>query len=202
MRVPIERYLQGAGTKVHSYVVAVPFSPIDLDLGHLTRGEWDALTDRFRIWYMPGDAGSPGQQLCYVVIRKFDSEAGVLTYVHIIVNLSAGLDDAPDFMVGVLSNDDVRSRTALNAIVGVPPVFHRRSELRVVEHRWRTDPSAVLRFTANVHSVCVKPSQGEAGFNLKFKLQPGVTDELRRNMGAWWPNFCAERDPSVAHARR
>ena len=188
MRVPIGKYLDGERTRVYSYVVAVPFSPIDIDITHLTRGEWNAAADRFRLWYMPGD-GAAGSQLCYLVVRKFDPRTEVLVYMHIVVSLNAeGGAGRPSFMMGVLSNDDVRSKAALNAIVGIPPVFHRRTELRVVEHRWRTDPEAVLRFTANAHSVLAGVGPGAVAFNLKFELPPGITDEFRRNLGAWWPS--------------
>lgn len=100
VRVPIQRYIEGNGAKVHSYVVSVPFSPIDVDLGHLARGEWNVLTDRFRFWFMPGDGNTSGGQLCYVVIRKFDLQAGVLEYIHINANLGSGGERGePKFML-------------------------------------------------------------------------------------------------------
>lgn len=58
----------------------------------------------------------------------------------------------------------------------------------MVERRWRTDANAVLRFTANVHSAVTKPGPEDVVFKLKVELQQGFTDELRRNMGAWWPS--------------
>ena len=190
MRVPIERYLDGTASRVYSYVVAVPFSPIDLDLGRLARGEWNASSDRFRVWHMPGDARKGLPQLCYVIVRKFDPQAGVLTFLHIVVNLDAqGEDSSRNFTIGVLSNDDVRSRAALGAVIGIPPAFHRRSELLVIERRWRTDASAVLRFAANAQSAMSKPGPGETGFNIRLELEPGIVEELRRNMGAWWPSL-------------
>lgn len=198
MRVPLERYLDGTAARVHSYVVAVPFSPIDLDLGRLARGEWNASSDRFRLWHMPGDGRSGLPQLCYVIVRKLDSRAGVMTFLHIVVNLDVqeGDDRGQSFTIGVLSNDDARSRAALGAVIGVPPAFHMRSELRVIERRWRTDASAVLRFAANAQSAVSKPGSGETGFNIRLELEPGIVDELRRNMGAWWPTVKPRRTVS------
>jgi len=74
------------GAKVYSLVVAVPFSPLDIDLGHLARGEWNALTDRFRVWILPKEGESDSQPACYVMIRKFDPRDGVLLYGHVVSN--------------------------------------------------------------------------------------------------------------------
>ena len=190
MRVPLQTYLQGGEAKVYSFVAAVPFSPIDIDLGHLARGEWNALTDRFRIWYMPGEEGRHDTQLCYVMIRKFDPQNEVLTYAHVMVNLNMRSEEGtrPNFTIGILSNDDIRARAALNAMLEIPPAFHRRSELRLIERKWRTDPDAVFRFTANIHSTTAQQEGGGVVYKLKFELPPGVTDQLRRNMGSWWQN--------------
>jgi hypothetical protein len=188
MRIPIEAYLKEEEAKVYSFVAAVPFSPIDVDLGRLARGEWNALTDRFRIWYMPGEVGVSDSQLCYMMVRKYDPQNGVLAYLHIMVNLGAREAGAerPSFIVGILSNDDVRARAAFNAMLDIPPAFHRRSELRVLERRWRSDPGAVMRFAANVHSVVARPEEGGPVYNLKFGLLPGMADQLKQSMGAWW----------------
>ena len=190
MRVPLQTYLQGGEAKVYSFVAAVPFSPIDIDLGHLARGEWNALTDRFRIWYMPGEEGRQDTQLCYVMIRKFDPQNEVLTYAHVMVNLNMRSEEGtrPNFTIGILSNDDIRARAALNAMLEIPPAFHRRSELRLIERKWRTDPDAVFRFTANIHSTTAQQEGGGVVYKLKFELPRGVTDQLRRNMGSWWQN--------------
>ena len=189
LRVPLRTYLQGGEAKVYSFVAAVHFSPIDIDLGHLARGEWNALTDRFRIWYMPGEEGRNDTQLCYVMIRKFDPHNDVLMYAHVIVNVNAKGEgpDRPNFVVGILSNDDVRARSALNAMLEIPPAFHRRSELRLIERKWRTDPDAVFRFAANVHSSTAQ-KEGGVVYKLKSELPPGIAEQLRRNMGAWWQN--------------
>ena len=171
-------------------MAAVPFSPIDIDLGHLARGEWNALTDRFRIWYMPGEEGRGDTQLCYLTIRKYDPHNEVLTYAHVMVNLNGRGDceTRPSFVVGILSNDDIRARTAVNAMVEIPPVFHRRAELQLIERKWRSDPDAVLRFAANVHSAKTEMSAGGQVYGLKFELPPGLTEQLKQNMGAWWQN--------------
>jgi hypothetical protein len=176
--------------KVYSFVAGVPFSPIDIDLGHLSRGEWNAITDRFRVWYMPGEDGKSETQLCYVMVRKLDPHDGVLTYAHVMVNLrgNGSKEDGPNFMVGVLSNDDVRARTAVNAMLDIPPIFHRRAELETIERKWRSDPDAVFRFTANVHSATALASTDGAVYELKFELPPGITEQFRQNMGAWWHN--------------
>jgi len=39
LRVPLEAYLSMNGAKVYSFVVGIPFSPLDFELGHLARGE-------------------------------------------------------------------------------------------------------------------------------------------------------------------
>jgi len=155
LRIPLEAYLSMKGAKVYSLVVDVPFSPLDIDLGHLARGEWNALTDRFRVWFLPKEGGSAGQPTCYVMIRKFDPQVGVLLYGHIVINTDekAGVESSRSFTIGIMSNDEVRARFMLNSILDIPPSFHRRSEVRIIERRWRSDPDAVMRFLANVHSA-------------------------------------------------
>src|SRR5207253_4170057 len=111
MRFPLETYLNGKECKVYSLVASVPFSPLDLDLGLLARGQWDALRDRFRFWYLPKVDGQNGDNpVCYVMIRKFDREQDILVYMHVVVDLGAkfGGDNQSLFMLGILSNDDVR----------------------------------------------------------------------------------------------
>lgn len=183
-RVLLESYLRGSGAKVYSLVVSVPFSPLDIDLGRLARGEWNALTDRFRVWYLPKQDGG-GEPVCYVMVRKFDPADGVLLYGHVVVNTrrEAGSEDR-SFTVGIMSNDEVRARFMLNSMLDIPPSFHRRSEVRLVEHRWRSDPEAVMRFLANVHSALGQ--HGGKACTLRFEPPPGVMKEIARNMGAWW----------------
>lgn len=190
MRVPLEMYFHGGQARVYSIVAAVPFSPIDIDLGHLARGEWNALTDRFRIWYMPGEVGRDDTQLCYMVIRKFDPHNGVITYAHVIVNLNTSNHNRvkSNFTVGILSNDDIRARYTLNAMLEIPPAFHRRNELQLLERRWRTDQDVVFRFATNIHSTLARPGRGGVPYKLKLELPPGMTDQLRRNVGEWWQN--------------
>jgi len=178
------------GARVYSLVVAVPFSPLDIDLGHLARGEWNALTDRFRVWILPREGGSANQPTCYVMIRKFDPQDGILLYGHVVINT----DEKPDvgkplsFTVGIMSNDDVRARFMLNSILDIPPSFHRRSEIRLIEHRWRSDPDAVMRFLANIHSAMTQVPLNPSGkiYTLKFEPPPGLMEELKHGMGAWW----------------
>ncbi|HKT22146.1 MAG TPA: hypothetical protein VJR06_06025, partial [Nitrososphaerales archaeon] len=96
-----------------SLVARVPFSPLDIDLGHLARGEWNTPVDRFRVWYLPG--GESGDEpTCYVMVRKFDPRDGVLICGHLVVNLGKKLaKDGWSFTIGILSNDEVRARAML-----------------------------------------------------------------------------------------
>lgn len=189
LRVPLEAYLGSNGAKVYSLVVDVPFSPLDIDLGHLARGEWNALTDRFRLWYLPAE-GTRENYVCYVMIRKFDPEDRVLLYAHLVVNFEqkTGTDMPSCFTIGIMSNDEVRARSMLNSVLDIPPSFHRRNDVRLVERRWRSDPDAVMRFLANIHSVMVlsTPNPSEKVHTLKFEPPPGMMGELVRPMGAWW----------------
>lgn len=185
MRVPLDSYLQGHG-KVFSLVVGVPFAPLDVDLSRLARGEWNASVDRFRLWYLPGEGN--GGDACYLMVRKFDPTDGVLVWGHVVVNLARGAKDGCGFTVGLLSNDEVRARAMLGAMLEIPPSFHRRNELKVVERRWRSDSKAVLRFLANVHSSMMNsaPDSGGKAYTLRFEPPPGMMEELKRGMGAWW----------------
>jgi hypothetical protein len=188
LRVPLETYLQGTGARVYSLVVRVPFSPIDIDLGHLARGEWNALTDRFRVWYLPREDNVAGHPLCYVMVRKFDPKDGVLLYGHFVVNTEAKGDGKSEwnFTVGIMSNDEIRARAALNSMLDIPPSFHRRNEVRLVERRWRSDPEAVMRFLANVHSTLAQLEPSGKVYTLKFEPPPGMMGQLTKNLGAWW----------------
>ncbi len=186
MRVPLETYLHGSGAKVFSLVVGVPFSPLDIDLGHITRGEWNALTDRFRIWYLPKENGPEGQPVCYVMVRKFDPRDGILIYGHVVVNVEKADDSRSSFTVGIMSNDEVKARSMLNSMLDIPPSFHRRSEVRLIERRWRSDPEAVMRYLANIHSALAQRSPGGKVYELRLEPPPGMLGELKRNLGAWW----------------
>ena len=164
MRIPLVAYLRGQGTKVYSLVVEVPFAPLDIDIAYLSRGEWNPLTDRFRVWYLPDESGE-GPPACYLMVRKFDPKDGIVAYGHIVVNNRGrrGEDDGWSFTAGILSNDEVRARVMLNSILDIPPSYHRRSELRLVENRWRSDPGALMRFLANVHSVLSQSAPNPSG---------------------------------------
>jgi hypothetical protein len=188
LRIPLGSYLQGTGAKVYSLVVDVPFSPLDVDLGHLARGEWNVLTDRFRIWFLPRGDGSGNQPVCYVMIRKFDPRHGVLVYGHVVVNTEEkeGAEIQRSFTIGIMSNDEIRARSTLNSVLDIPPLFHRRSEVRLVEGKWRSDPEAVMRFLANIHSAMAQPAPSGKAYTLKFEPPPDMMGELKRNIGAWW----------------
>jgi len=189
LRVPLDAYLRGQGAKVYSLVVEVPFAPLDIDIAYLSRGEWNPVTDRFRVWCLPDDRAD-GPPVCYLMMRKFDRKDGVVVYGHIVVNTRqrGGGDGGWSFTAGILSNDEVRARVMLNSILDIPPSFHRRSELRLVEKRWRSDPDVVMRFLANVHSALSRPAPNPVGrvYTLKFEPPPGLMEELKRNLGAWW----------------
>lgn len=189
MRVPLEAYLRGQGTKVYSLVAGVPFAPLDIDIAYLSRGEWNPRTDRFRLWYLPDEDGE-GPPVCYLMVRKFDPKDGVIVYGHVVVNTrhKGREDDGRSYTMGILSNDEVRARVMLSSILDIPPSFHRRSELSLVEKRWRSDPEAVMRFLANVHSALSRsaPNPGGKVYTLKFEPPPGLMGELKRNIGAWW----------------
>jgi hypothetical protein len=188
LRIPLESYLSGTGVKVYSLVVGVPYAPLDVDLGHLARGEWNPLTDRFRIWSLPKEHGSDGSPTCYVTIRKFDPADGVLLYGHLVIDMEVNVrDENPmNFAVGIMSNDEVRARSMLNSMLEIPPSFHRRSEVRLIERKWRSDPDAVARFMANVHSVMMQSAQTGKVYTLKFEPPAGLMDDLKRNLPTWW----------------
>ena len=190
LRVPLKAYLSMTGAKVYSLVVEVPFSPLDIDLGHLARGEWNALTDRFRVWFLSKEDGSDIKPTCYVMIRKFDPQVGVLLYGHIVISIDEkpGVENPRCFTVGIMSNDEVRARFMLNSILDIPPSFHRRSEIRLIERRWRSDPDAVMRFLANIHSAMAQMAPNPSGkvYAIKFEPPPGLMGELKRGMGSWW----------------
>jgi hypothetical protein len=150
LRVPLEGYLRGETMKVYSLVAAVQFSPVDIDLNLLARGEWDATTDRMRVWFLPKTEGQSDKISCYVMIRKFDRKQESVVCVHIVPNLGAGEGD-DFFTIEILSNDDARARAVLGIFLGVPPIFHERTEISLVEDMWRTEPDPVMRFAANVH---------------------------------------------------
>ena len=189
MRVPLESYLSENGSKVYSLVVRVPFSPLDVDLGRLARGEWNPLTDRFRVWYLPPE-GESGVPVCYLMVRKFDPQDGVVLYGHMVVNIgkSPDVSEPWSFTIGIMSNDEVRARSMLNSMLDIPPSFHKRSEVRLVERKWRSDPEAVMRFLANIHSALANLSPDPSGkvYTLKFEPPAGMMGQLTKGLGAWW----------------
>jgi hypothetical protein len=172
--------------KVYSLVAAVQFSPVDIDLNLLARGEWDATSDRMRVWFLPKTEGQSDKLSCYVMIRKFDRKQEALVCVHVVPNLGAGAGD-DFFTVGILSNDDSRARAVLGIFLGVPPIFHERTEISLVEDRWRTEPDPVMRFAANVHSVLASRSTSKGKFH-ELKLEPpaDLMASLKPNLDTWW----------------
>jgi hypothetical protein len=124
------------------------------------------------------------------MIRKFDPEQDILVYVHVVVDLATkiGEDNQSFFMLGILSNDDIRARSTLAAIFDIPPVFHRRSEVRLVEKRWRNDAGALLtRFSANVYSVLAASRKtGDKLFTRNVTPSPHIFGKIKENVGKWW----------------
>lgn len=189
LRVPLASYLEGRPVSVYSLVATIPFSPLDVDLSRLSRGEWNPETDRFRIWYMPSEAAGDGQPVCYVMVRKFDQKDGVVVYAHFVINMSDKSDGKQKlFTVGVLSNDDVRARSLVNSLLEIPPSFHRRSEVKLIEKKWRSDPDPKLRFVANLQSALVGAQPNPSGIVYKTKLEPpsDMMRRIARGMESWW----------------
>jgi hypothetical protein len=188
VRVQLEGYLGRELPGVYSLVAAIPFAPVDVDLNVLARGEWDALTDRFRFWFLPKTEGKDGETSCYVMIRKFDPQQGVLVCVHIVANLEAGegTDVQRYFTLGILSNDDIRARAVLGIFLGVPPIFHKRSEVTLIEKKWRTDSGTVARFAANVYAT-VSAMAGRGGEVHRLTVEP-ASDLLAtlKPLDVWW----------------
>jgi hypothetical protein len=186
LRVPLEEYLGGKPTKVFSLVASVPYSPVDIDLNLLVRSKWNALGDRMRFWFLPKGEGRGDKSSCYFMIRKFDQEQGIVICVHIVANLDAGAGQDL-FTLGILSNDDVRARALLGIFLGVPPIFHERSELVLVEERWRTEPDPVMRFMANVHSALASMTDsGGKVYNLKIEPPADLLASIKPNLENWW----------------
>lgn len=172
--------------KVYSLVAAVQFSPVDIDLNLLARGEWDATCDRMRVWFLPKTERQGDKMSCYVMIRKFDRKQQALVCVHIVPNLGAGEGD-DFFTIGILSNDDVRAKAVLGVFLGVPPIFHERAEIALMEDMWRTEPDPVMRFAANVHSAVASMSRPSDKFH-ELKLEPpaDLMASLKPNLDTWW----------------
>jgi len=73
----------------------------------------------------------------------------------------------------------------LNSILDIPPSFQRRSDVRLIERRWRSDPDAVMRFLANVHSAMAQMAQNPSGkvYALKFEPLPGNNGRAQAGHG-------------------
>ncbi len=180
------------GSAVYSLVARIPFTPVDLDIGRLARGEWDPLKDRFRFWFIPTIKKLGDGPVCNFTIRKFDPDGGVLLFMHLTANHDATIQedqeaDSDHFVLGILCNDDVRARAALGSVLDIPPSFHRRKEVRLIESRWRRDSPVTMYFLANVHSVM---SAGSEGPRASFKVEGTASEEilatLKDGMKGWW----------------
>jgi hypothetical protein len=189
LRVQLESYLRGEMSRVYSLVASLPFSPVDVDLNLLARGEWDSSKDRLRVWFLPRSEEQNDKTSCYVMVRKLDQQQAILVCVHIVMNLEVGSggEGRPFFTLGILSNDDIRARATLGVFLGVPPIFHKRSEIKLIESKWRSDPSTVMRYTANVHSVlAASVDPGGKVYSLKLEPTPDLLASLKPNLDTWW----------------
>jgi hypothetical protein len=108
--------------------------------------------------------------------------------VHIVMNLGTdeGREGQPYFTIGILSNDDIRARAVLGVFLGVPPIFHKRSEITLIEGRWRTDSATVMRFVANVHSTVASQSDPGEVYHLKFEPSADLLGNLKPGLDSWW----------------
>jgi hypothetical protein len=195
VKIPLRTYLQAGGgeggpAKVYSLVAAIPFSPIDMELNLLAKGGWDALCDRFRIWYLPRVEGNDDDKpICYVMVRKFDKQQEVLACAHIVMNLEASATEGEpesNFTVGILSNDEAGAGSILEVMLGVPPIFHTLSEITLIENRWRTDPESVMRFAANVYAATSgMGSAGEISY-LNLRLPSDFLAKIKPGLDVWW----------------
>lgn len=189
MRIPIETYLESVNGKVYSLVVSVPFTPIDIDLSLLARGEWNASCDRFRIWYLPKIEGQNAKPISYVMVRKFDPEQGILIFAHVNMNLEAIVtkgEPGQNFTVAILSNDEVKAHSILGAMLGIPPSFHKRSEISMVERKWRSDPETVARFASNVYGAVSNLVPGDKIYKLKVEAPPDFMAAINPGIDKWW----------------
>jgi hypothetical protein len=190
LRFPLSAYGPGGG-RVYSLVAQVSFTPLDVDMGRLARGEWDALTDRFRLWFIPRIEGRDDKPMFHLSVRKFDKDAGVLSFMHVVPNLGGTLREGESeqhFTVGILCNDDVRARAVLGSMLDMPPAFRRRNEIALVEKRWRTDPQAVMFFLANVHSAMSGSGSSGRTISLHAEGKPSLDmlAAMKETMGSWW----------------
>ncbi len=123
-------------------------------------------------------------------MRKFDREADVLVFMHVPPRLEASLKEGSEqehFVVGVLCNDDVRTRSALGTLLDIPRAFHRRRGVKLIERRWRSDPRAVMFYLANVHSATSASEDGRM-VSVQVGGRPGldVMAALKEGMDGWW----------------
>ena len=57
----------------------------------------------------------------------------------------------------------------------------------MIESKWRSDPSTVMRYTANVHSVlAASVDPGGKVYSLKFEPTPDLLASLKPNLDTWW----------------
>jgi hypothetical protein len=52
------------------------------------------MTDRFRIWFLPGKEEVEGKPLCYVMMRKLDLKDLVLVYAQVVLSIGAEVTTA------------------------------------------------------------------------------------------------------------
>ena len=75
----------------------------------------------------------------------------------------------------------------VNSMRSIPRSFHKRSDVRLKERRWRSDSDSLMRSLVNIHSTITQMAPNPSGmvYTQKFEPPSGVMGELKRGMGAW-----------------
>ncbi len=182
---PLSAYQSGGG-KVYSLVARVPFTPVDLDIGRLARVKWDALTDRFRLWFIPKIEGRDDKPLCHFTLRKFDCEADVLVFMHVVPKLKALFRDDSEqdhFLAGVLSNDEVRARSSAGHPSGVSPKV--RSEVGRAQVEDGPPGCDVLSGERSLGHYG-KPEGNLVSVGVGSRPGINLLAAMKEGMGEWW----------------
>ncbi len=68
----------------------------------------------------------------------------------------------------------------------VPPIFHKRSEITLLERRWRTDPETVARFAANVFAAKSSMMPGDKVYKLTVEPPADFMAKINSGLDSWW----------------
>jgi len=155
LKVPLISYENQENPKVFSYVVEVPFTPLDLDIGRLLKElGWNPELDRFRIWNILPITRRIRRHYPYVIIRKADVEGDVMLHCRIDFNhhphQSKCDEECAWLAISTLCNDDEYPDKFLSLFVDLPPSFHSQEELRVVQREWSSDRSLIEGFRGSL----------------------------------------------------